>query len=86
MEPGIPFGVRTLPLSPDPLFYLSLVMPGSFGTLDEEGRAEVRRPWNFRIRPLRHFRIYSAFLTLDPEAPAHVGTISNGVELAPYSQ
>jgi Tol biopolymer transport system component len=84
-SPGIPLGVRRVPLEPDALFLASFFlqlpgMTGWSGTLDFTGRAlaSVQVP---ALPSLAGITIRAAFLTLDPANPGLARGISNAVPL-----
>ncbi len=77
---GIPLKARKIPLGPDPMILLSLVLPDIFnrflGILDKNGDAypEIRIP---NDPSLLGGVLYVAGITLDPRKPYAVGAISN---------
>lgn len=77
----IPIGSRFIGLSADDLLVLSVsgLLPGTFvnypGRLDASGkaRAQLRIPG---LPALKGLRIHSAFVTLDPQLPSGIRTVS----------
>jgi len=79
--PGIPLPPWTLPLNPDPLFWLSLTagpalgLEGNIGQLDARGHAQV--PWRVpNIPEIRGLTLYFAFATSNGGA---VTSVSQGL-------
>jgi len=83
-RPGIPLTSGVLPLSFDPLLYLSLTFPVMFqnftGVLDGtgQGQASIALP---NIPALHGYTIYSAFIVIDPWLPSSVSGFSNALAL-----
>jgi len=80
-RPGIPIGGRVVPLTPDALFFTSLMVPAIFkgfcGTLDSSGcavsRASIAVPI---VKSLGGVRVFLAAVVIDPKAPSGIGQIS----------
>jgi hypothetical protein len=78
-RPGIPVDSRMIPLTPDNLFAISLVLPQIFvkfiGVLDGGGRAT---PYMLlpKIPGLKGLRMYLAAVVIDPQAPSSIAQIS----------
>lgn len=80
-SPGIPLPPWTLPLNPDPLFWLSLTagpavgLEGNIGQLDAQGHAQV--PWHVpNIPEIRDLTLYFAFATSNGGA---ITSVSQGL-------
>jgi hypothetical protein len=78
----IPIDTRQIGLSPDPLLWMSLspvfsiIFQGYAGTISSQGQAQaaIAIP---SITQLRGLPLHSAFVTLAPQAPSGIETISN---------
>jgi hypothetical protein len=77
-DAGIPLGTRTIPLTPDALFFLSLRTPALRGMLDAMGRGQLELPIP-NDPSISGIVIYGCFIAIDPKAPFGVPMISNGV-------
>jgi hypothetical protein len=77
---GLPLGKRRLPLSADPLFFLSLRLPALRGILDMSGRGSLSLPIPFDPS-IDGIVLYGCFITLDPAALFGIPMISNGVAI-----
>jgi len=81
---GIPIGGRTIPLSLDPLFLLTVqnLVPSVFqryqGVLNAAGSATATLAVP-AIAGLRGITLHHAFVVIDPARPNGLGTISNGL-------
>jgi Tol biopolymer transport system component len=83
--PGIPVvNSWTLPLNPDPFFYLSMLLPSAFqgysGVLGATGLASaaIRLPAEPALAGLM---LSTAFVAFDPAQPSGIGAISNARRL-----
>jgi sugar lactone lactonase YvrE len=78
-RPGIPVDTRRIPINPDDLFTMSVLLPQIFvnfvGVLDASGRAvpAIDIP---KAAALRGLRFYLAAVVIDPRAPSSLAQIS----------